>query len=103
MTENEHARGRQNQGEFRYANTRMGQLLGGPNGGPNGAADGHLIPFFCECADEKCWDSIRITVDRYESIHIDERDYVILPGHLRIAGEEIMEENGFYEVVKKAA
>jgi hypothetical protein len=99
MTENEHARSRKNQGEFRYANTRMGQLLDGPNG----AADGQLIPFFCECADEKCWDSIRITLDRYESIHLDERDYVILPGHLRIAGEEILEENKFYEVVKKAA
>jgi hypothetical protein len=97
MTENEHARGRQNQGEFRYANTRMGQVLDGPNG----TADGQLIPFFCECADEKCWDSIRITVDRYEAIHLDERDYVILPGHLRIAGEEIMEENGFYDVVRR--
>ena len=92
------AHGRHNQGEFRYANTRFRQLLDS-----NGAPDGQLIPFLCECADEKCWDSIRITVDRYEAIHLDERDYVILPGHLRIAGEEILEENGFYEVVKKAA
>ena len=91
--------GRQNQGEFRYANTRFVQALDGSNASP----DGQLIPFFCECADEKCWDSIRITADRYEAIHLDERDFVILPGHLRIAGEEILEENGFYEVVKKAA
>lgn len=97
--EAEHARGRQNQGEFRYANTRLLQALDGSDRSP----DGQLIPFFCECADEQCWDSIQITVDRYEAIHLDERDYVILPGHLRIAGEDILEENGFYEVVKKAA
>lgn len=41
--------------------------------------------------------------ERYDAIHVDERDYVILPGHLRIAGEQILEENGHYEVVKKAA
>jgi hypothetical protein len=40
-------------------------------------------------------------MDRYEAIHLDDRDYVILPGHLRIPGEEILVE--FYEVVKKAA
>jgi hypothetical protein len=97
--EEQRAHGRQNQGEFRYANTRFRQLLDGPNTPP----EGQLIPFFCECADERCWDSIRITADRYEAIHLDERDYVILPGHLRIAGEEIVEENEFYEVVKKAA
>jgi hypothetical protein len=29
---------------------------------------------------------------------------VSLPGHLRIAGEELLEENGYYyEVVQKAA
>jgi hypothetical protein len=97
--EDEHAHGRQSQAEFRYANTRFRQVLDGQNAAP----DGQLIPFFCECADERCWDSIRITADRYEAIHLDERDYVILPGHLRIAGEEILVENEYYEVVKKAA
>jgi hypothetical protein len=97
----EHARGGRNQREFRYANTRLLDAISGPSATAGGR--GQLIPFLCECADEKCWDSIRITVGRYESIHLDERDYVILPGHLRIAGEEILEENKFYEVVKKAA
>ena len=97
--EDEQTRGRQNQGEFRYANTRLLQALDGSDKSP----DGQLIPFLCECADGKCWDSIRITGDRYESIHLDDCDYVILPGHLRIPGEDIVEENGFYEVVKKAA
>jgi hypothetical protein len=97
--EEEQGRGRQNQGEFRYANTRFMHALDGRNPAP----DGQLIPFFCECADEACWDPIRITAARYEAIHLDHLDYVILPGHLRIADEEILEENGYYEVVKKAA
>ena len=46
---------------------------------------------------------IQITARRYGATHLDNREYVILPGHLRIAGEEILEENEYYEVVKKAA
>ena len=46
---------------------------------------------------------VEITAWRYKDIHGGERDYVILPGHTRIAGEEIMEENSYYEIVKKAA
>ena len=46
---------------------------------------------------------IDITAWRYEDIHSDTAQYVILPGHTRIAGQEIMEENSYYEIVKKAA
>jgi hypothetical protein len=94
-----HGRGQQNQREFRYANERLSNVLTHPNAG----LDGRLIPFFCECADRACLGRITITADRYEGIHLDDRDYVILPGHLRISGEEILEENGYYEVVQKAA
>jgi hypothetical protein len=92
-------RGRQNQREFRYANTRLVDVVTGPNASP----DGQLIPFFCECADSDCRGRIQITAGRYDAIHLDRHDYVILPGHLRIVGEEILEQNEYYEVVKKAA
>lgn len=92
-------RGQQNQREFRHANERLSNVITDSNAG----LDGRLIPFFCECADRGCMGRITITADRYEAIHLDVRDYVILPGHLRIAGEEILEENGYYEVVQKAA
>lgn len=91
-------RARENQREFRYAN---GRLLDSVT--DSTTPDWQLIPFICECADRDCKGRVEITVWRYEDIHADERDYVILPGHLRIAGEEIMEEHGYYEVVKKAA
>jgi hypothetical protein len=95
----DHGRGQQTQGEFRDANMRLSNVVTDPNAG----LDGRLIPYLCECADRDCIGRITITAGRYEAIHFDDRDYVILPGHLRIPGEEILEENGYYEVVQKAA
>jgi len=93
------ARARQNQSEFRYANGRFFDALDDSTA----TQDGQLIPFLCECADDDCMGRIEITAWRYEDIHSDVAHYVILPGHTRIAGEEIMEENSYYEIVKKAA
>jgi hypothetical protein len=91
--------GRQNQREFRYANGRFIDVLNSSTANQ----DGQLIPFLCECADDDCMGRIEITAWRYEDIHADEGHYVILPGHTRIAGEEILEENSYYEIVKKVA
>ena len=91
-------RGRHCQRQFRYANRRFLAVLQNSS-----APDGQLIPFFCECADADCHGRVEITAWRYEDIHADEGDYVILPGHTRIAGEEIVEENSYYEIVRKAA
>ena len=92
-------RGSQNQREYRHANRRFLDVLSRSPA----TVDGQLLPFICECADGDCAGRIEITAWRYEDIHADERDYVILPGHMRIAGEEIMEANSYYEIVKKAA
>jgi hypothetical protein len=91
-------RGRKSQREFLYANGRFLDVLQDST-----APDGQLIPFLCECADADCHGRIEITAWRYDDIHTDDRNYIILPGHSRIAGEEIMEENSYYEIVKKAA
>ena len=93
-----HERARENQREYRYANVRFLDVLM-----HSMAPDGQLFPFLCECADDDCFGRIEITTWRYEDIHAEERRYVILPGHMRIAGEAILEENSYYETVKKAA
>ena len=90
--------GRQRQREFRYANGRFMDVVNG-----SATQDEQLIPFLCECAEDGCMGRIEITAWRYEDIHAEEGRYVILPGHMRIAGQEIMEENSYYEIVKKAA
>jgi hypothetical protein len=70
-------RGRQNQREYRHANRRFLDVL---RRSP-ATQDGQLMPFICECADGDCAGRIEITPWRYEDIHADERDYVILPAH----------------------
>ena len=91
-------RGRLTQREVRYANSRFLDVVNG-----SVTQDGQLIPFICECAENDCMGRIEITAWRYEDIHEHARRYVILPGHTRIAGEEIVEENSYYEVVLKKA
>ena len=93
-------RGQLSQREFRYAN---GRLMSALVQASRGVVNGRLIGFFCKCADPICRGRVSITASRYDALHLDDRDYVILPGHLRVAGEEILEENAYYEVVKKAA
>jgi hypothetical protein len=91
-------RGRDTQRMFLRANRRFFDALSNST-----CPDGDLIPFVCECADGDCVGRVEITSWRYEDIHAKEDHYVILPGHMRIGGEEIMEENAYYEIVKKAA
>jgi hypothetical protein len=91
------ARLAQNQREFRYANERLQEL------GADIVNDGQLVAFLCECADDRCLGRIEITISRYDEIHVDPHHYVVLPGHLRVEGEETVEGYDYYEVVKKAA
>jgi hypothetical protein len=89
------ARLAQNQREFRYANERLQEL------GADMTGDGQLVAFLCECANDRCLGRIEITISRYGEIHVDPRGYVVLPGHLRVKGEETVEDYDYYEVVKK--
>ncbi len=95
--DSEAMRGGRNQRESRSANARFLTVLNNAD-----CPDGQLIPFLCECSDADCPGSVQITAWRYEDIHWDEEHYVILPGHKRIA-DEIVDENSYYEIVRKAA
>ena len=85
----------QNQRRVRQANVRLGELA------DRLAVDGQLIAFLCECADDDCLGRIEITIGRYGEIHSEDDRYVVLPGHLRIEGEETLEDRDYYEVVRK--
>ena len=89
---------RQNQATFRYANERLRDQVVAA-----GTADHRHVPFFCECADEECLGTVQATLGEFEDAHLTYEHYFILPGHLRIAGEEAIEENRRYEVVVKDA
>ena len=91
-----HERLEQNQRDFRDANGRFEDVV------EENAFDGvRPVPFLCECADVECRGRIEITTGAYDAAHIDSDHYVILPGHLTIDGEEIVEDNVTYLVVDK--
>jgi hypothetical protein len=80
---------------FRHANERLGELAD--------VQDGQRIPFLCECADIACLGSVEASLGEFDVIREDPYRYFVLPGHLRIDGEEIGQRNGRYDVVSKEA
>jgi anti-anti-sigma factor len=60
------------------------------------------VPFLCECADFDCLGRVEASLFEYQEAHQGGDRYFTLPGHLRIEREEILSENGRYEVVSKA-
>ena len=91
-----HERLEQNQKMFRDANGRLEVAV------EENALDGvRPVPFLCECADVDCRGRVEITTGDYDAAHIDPDQYVILPGHPTIDGEEIVEDNVTYLVVEK--
>lgn len=39
------------------------------------------IPFLCECADEKCREIVRLTLQEYRDVRSDPRHFFNTPGH----------------------
>lgn len=84
-----------NQETFRSANRGMIEAV---DVGP-----AELVPFLCECSDFGCLGRLEASLPENEEAHGADDCYFILPGHPRIEVEEILSENGRYEVVSKAA
>ena len=57
--------------------------------------------FYCECADEKCHERIRLTKREYEDLHQSSDQFVILPGHNVPEVERIVQNNQSWMVVEK--
>ena len=70
-----------NQQTFRYANERLRGLVIN-----SGTTDHRHVPFFCECADEKCNARLNATIDEFDEAHSTSQHYFILPGHSRLVG-----------------
>ena len=83
-----------NQATFRAANEGLREAV-------NVELDS-LVPFLCECADFDCLGRVEATLGEFEDAHAEAEHYFILPGHLRVEGEEVVRENGRYQVVSKA-
>ena len=87
----------ENQHMSRSANERLQDVVG------RTVVEGKVIPFLCECAAAECLGRVEISIDDYFLAHLAPDHYVILPGHARIDGEEVVDDRGHYELVAKAA
>ncbi len=60
-----------------------------------------LLQFRCECSDENCSARIPLLRSKYDEIHVDRRNFVILPDHQVDPIEVVIKKTGSYSVVKK--
>jgi len=86
---------RENQRTFRAANERINELAQ--------VTDGQRVPFLCECAEIACLGRVDASLSEFVVIHEDRTRYFILPGHMRVAGENVLSTNDRYEIVEKQA
>jgi hypothetical protein len=84
-------RAAKNQSLFREVNERIEDL----------AANALFTTFVCECMDETCDQSVPLTVEEYERIRADGNRFFVLPSHVVLELEEIVESTDRYVVVSK--
>jgi hypothetical protein len=60
-----------------------------------------LAPFLCECGDDRCTQTIRLTLEEYEEVRGQPGRFVVVPGHEILEVERVVEVGERYEVVEK--
>ena len=65
-----------------------------------------LVPFLCECGDDRCTDLIRLSLVEYETVRSDGRRFLCKPSHERVAeesaaGRAVRREDRFVVVQKE--
>ena len=66
-----------------------------------GLTEVELFPFLCECGDRACTRVLSIPLESYERIRRHPARFLILPGHLRLPSEDLVEEHEGFHVVDK--
>ncbi len=95
MTDPRTARIARNESAFRELNESLGTSVHG------GAGEDHLAGFVCECGDPDCEATIRMPVPAYEAIRQNSMLFFLVPGHEAPGVEDVVEEAGGYNVVRK--
>jgi hypothetical protein len=59
------------------------------------------VPFLCECADVDCLGRVEVTTSQWEDVAKEPNHYLMLAGHTRSEGEEVIASLGEYEITRK--
>lgn len=60
-----------------------------------------LLPLICECGDSLCTERVELRRDEYERLRADETLFAVVPGHVASDVEDVVEQRGGYDVVRK--
>jgi hypothetical protein len=85
----------ENQLRFRRANERLLAAV------EDGGRELRRVPFICECADEDCLGTVDVDISEWEAVASRPNHFLMLPGHQRSEGEEVVASVGNYEVARK--
>ncbi|HYQ84806.1 MAG TPA: hypothetical protein VEP28_12495 [Rubrobacter sp.] len=80
---------------FRTGNERLHDLLEGH------VDDSTPVPFLCECAAEHCQGRVEIQLAEWEAVAARPNHYLMVAGHPRSEGEQILGSVGEYDLVQK--
>ena len=85
-----------NNATFRDANENIGATAGA-------YSIDSPVPFICECADARCSEIVRLTLEQYEEVRADSRHFLNVPGHQDAAKgvAEVVAERDGYVIVEK--
>ena len=85
----------ENQKVFRKGNERLHDLV------ENRVNDSTPVPFLCECAAEDCQGRVEVQLAEWEAVAARPNHYLMVAGHQRSEGEQIVGSVGEYDVVQK--
>jgi hypothetical protein len=83
----------ENEAVFREANERQAEAVRPL------VRDG-LVPFICECHDERCFEVLQLTLDEYAAVRERPAYFVVVPDHGHPA-ERLVERRDRFDVVEK--
>ncbi len=80
-----------NEALFREVNERIRDVT---------TEDGSLT-CLCECGDDDCVETIRLTGEEYEAVRTEAEQFVVLPGHVEPDVERVAGSHDGYVVIRK--
>ncbi len=60
-----------------------------------------ILKFYCECSDENCTMRIPMSIQQYEKVHADRKQFIVIPDHEVVSVEEVVYQMADYTIVKK--
>src|SRR5437588_461497 len=85
----------QNEAFFRSVNERIRETA------DLHGSDRDNYEFLCECSDPACLERVTLSVDEYEAVRADARQFVLADGHTNEAIEKVVKAESDHVVVEK--